>query len=53
MDVSVTEFREIVERDSTFSDYFNTFLNLPVNSVEGENTFIHALLLSCRFFLGD
>jgi phosphoenolpyruvate carboxylase len=28
--ISVEEFREIVEKDGTFIDYFNAFLNLPV-----------------------
>lgn len=30
--ISVTEFREILEKDKTFTDYLDAFLNLPVSS---------------------
>ena len=52
MDLSISEFREIIQKDSTFVDYLNAFLNLPVMlkliSISPEMTFLFDLQLYSR-----
>ena len=50
--ISVQEFTEILGRDSTFVDYLNTFLNLPVKTKVNKYSSNCYGIIMCRFSLG-